>query len=72
VFLIEGHTDAVGSDAYNLDLSKRRAVAVALYLVNQMGISPDRLAVAGKGKTEPLTDDPYDAANRRVQFARMK
>jgi len=69
---IEGHTDAVGSDAYNLDLSKRRALAVALYLVNNLGISEDRLAVVGKGKTEPLTDDPYDAANRRVQFARIQ
>jgi outer membrane protein OmpA-like peptidoglycan-associated protein len=68
---IEGHTDARGSDDYNLGLSKRRAIAVAAYLVDEKGISPDRLAVVGKGKTEPMTDDPFDALNRRVQFARM-
>jgi outer membrane protein OmpA-like peptidoglycan-associated protein len=68
---IEGHTDALGSDAYNLDLSKRRAIAVAKYLVEQDGIAPERLVVAGKGKTEPLMEDPYDPRNRRVQFARV-
>jgi outer membrane protein OmpA-like peptidoglycan-associated protein len=68
---IEGHTDAVGSDAYNNDLSLRRAVAVANYLVQDMGIAPARLTVAGKGKSEPLVADPYDPANRRVQFVRV-
>lgn len=68
---IEGHTDAVGSDAYNLDLSRRRALAVAEYLVQRRGIEPDRLSVAGKGKSEPLLADPYDPRNRRVQFVRV-
>jgi outer membrane protein OmpA-like peptidoglycan-associated protein len=68
---IEGHTDALGSDDYNLELSKRRAVAVAGYLVEQIGIDPDRLVVAGKGKSEPLTRDPFDPHNRRVQFVRV-
>jgi outer membrane protein OmpA-like peptidoglycan-associated protein len=68
---IEGYTDAVGSDAYNNDLSVRRAVAVGNYLVRHMGIAPGRLAVAGKGKSEPLVADPYDPANRRVQFVRV-
>src|SRR5919206_28796 len=53
--LIEGHTDATGSDAYNLDLSQRRAIAVAEYLVRRQGIDPERLLVTGKGKREPLT-----------------
>ena len=68
---IEGHTDAAGSDAYNLDLSRRRALAVAEYLVQRQGIEPDRLSVEGKGKSEPLLADPYDPRNRRVQFVRV-
>lgn len=67
---IEGHTDAVGSDAYNVTLSERRALAVARTLV-ALGIEPERLSVAGKGKSEPLMADPYDARNRRVQFVRV-
>lgn len=69
---IEGHTDAVGPDAYNLDLSKRRALSVARYLVQQDGIAPERLAVVGKGRSEPITGNPYDADNRRVQFVRIE
>ncbi len=68
---IEGHTDATGPDAYNLDLSQRRAAAAAEYLVRQQGIEPDRLVVAGKGKSEPLLADPYNPRNRRVQFVRV-
>ena len=36
-----------------------------------MGIAPNRLVVAGKGKSEPLVADPFDPANRRVQFVRV-
>ena len=68
---IEGHTDAVGSADYNLDLSRQRAVAVARYLVVQ-GIDPSRLEAVGKGKTEPLMADPYAPQNRRVQFLRRE
>jgi OmpA-OmpF porin, OOP family len=68
---IEGHTDAVGSDAYNLELSQRRALAVAEYLVQRQGIEPNRLSVEGKGKSEPLLANPYDPRNRRVQFVRV-
>jgi outer membrane protein OmpA-like peptidoglycan-associated protein len=70
--LIEGHTDALGSDAYNMQLSERRAIAVARYLVVRHGIAPERLQVAGKGKSEPLLEDPYDPRNRRVQFIRTE
>jgi OmpA-OmpF porin, OOP family len=64
---IEGHTDAHGSAEYNLELSKRRAVAVMRYLVGH-GIDGSRLVAVGKGKTSPLLTDPFDGRNRRVQF----
>lgn len=64
---IEGHTDAHGSAEYNLELSKRRAVAVMRYLVGH-GIDASRLVAVGKGKTSPLVADPFDGRNRRVQF----
>jgi OmpA-OmpF porin, OOP family len=64
---IEGHTDAYGSAEYNLDLSRHRAVAVMRYLVGH-GIDASRLVAVGKGKTSPMTDNPFDGRNRRVQF----
>ena len=64
---IEGHTDAYGGAEYNLELSRRRALAVMRYLVGQ-GADGSRLVAVGKGKTEPLTDNPFDSRNRRVQF----
>jgi outer membrane protein OmpA-like peptidoglycan-associated protein len=67
---IEGHTDAVGSIPYNIGLSERRALSVGEYLVKQ-GIDPSRLVLVGKGMSEPLTSNKYDAANRRVQFVRI-
>ena len=70
--VVEGHTDALGSDDYNLELSERRAVSVARYLVVRHGIEPDRLHVSGKGKAEPLLENPYDPRNRRVQFLRQE
>ena len=67
---VEGHTDAVGSADYNVSLSEERALSVAQYLERQ-GIARSRLILVGKGKTEPLTHDPYEPANRRVQFVRI-
>jgi outer membrane protein OmpA-like peptidoglycan-associated protein len=67
---IEGHTDAVGSAAYNLALSKHRAVSVAEYLVSQ-GVDPSRLELVGKGMSAPLVRNRYDPTNRRVQFVRI-
>jgi len=67
---IEGHTDATGTPDYNLELSKRRALAVGEYLVDH-GVAPDRLELAGKGMSEPLTEDGSDPRNRRVQFVRV-
>jgi outer membrane protein OmpA-like peptidoglycan-associated protein len=67
---VEGHTDAKGSAGYNMSLSERRALSVGEYLVEQ-GIDPSRLILVGKGMTEPLTHNPYEPANRRVQFVRV-
>lgn len=66
-FIIEGHTDAVGSPAYNQKLSQQRAEAVVEYLVRQSGIAGDRLVPRGKGESEPYdARDPEAAINRRV------
>ncbi|HEY9066692.1 MAG TPA: OmpA family protein [Burkholderiaceae bacterium] len=67
--VIEGHTDASGSDAYNDALSSRRAAAVRQYLVDTHGIAPERLQAVGVGKQRPIEGrNPYAAENRRVQF----
>ena len=68
---VEGHTDASGSADYNQALSERRAAAVADYLVHQRGIAAERLIVKGMGMTAPMTANPFDGQNRRVQFVRL-
>jgi len=70
---ITGHTDNVGTAAGNLDLSKRRAAAVAGVLSGQLGVAADRLATDGKGDTEKVADNATAAGramNRRVEFAK--
>lgn len=68
-FVVEGHTDAAGSDGYNLDLSQRRAAEVRSYIVGRYGIDPARLQPVGLGEAAPLPgEDPYSPRNRRVQF----
>ena len=67
---VNGHTDDVGSAAYNQSLSERRAQAVRDYLV-KAGLSPDILSVKGEGKSRPLVPGTTDAArgkNRRVEL----
>jgi outer membrane protein OmpA-like peptidoglycan-associated protein len=69
IVTIEGHTDAVGSDAYNLELSRVRAHAVRDYLVQRHGIDGARLKTVAYGKSRPIEgSDPKAAVNRRVQF----
>jgi outer membrane protein OmpA-like peptidoglycan-associated protein len=69
IVTVEGHTDAVGSDAYNLDLSRVRAHAVRDYLVQRHGIDAARLKTVAYGEGRPLEgSDPNAALNRRVQF----
>jgi outer membrane protein OmpA-like peptidoglycan-associated protein len=68
-FKVIGHTDASGSDAYNIELSNRRAKAVRDYLV-RLGLEGGRLEALGKGKAELLDkDNPLSADNRRVEFS---
>ena len=65
-----GHTDDVGSDEYNIDLSLHRAQSVSDYL-QDCGIDKKRITIEGKGKRQPLTRAQTDAArrmNRRVEF----
>ncbi len=69
--LIEGHTDDIGKEAYNLGLSQRRAEAVAAYLVNA-GITASRITTKFYGESQPKADNTSDASralNRRVEFA---
>lgn len=67
--LVEGHTDASGSDTYNNWLSLKRAEAVRSYLMDRHGISASLLLVEGRGEQMPLNAaDPFAAENRRVQL----
>ena len=71
-FMIAGHTDAVGSDVYNLGLSTRRAEAVKAYLVDSFAIDPRRLVSMGYGESRLLmADHPANAVNRRVQITNL-
>src|SRR6059036_2280485 len=54
--VVEGHTDSVGSDAYNKKLSARRAEAVKRYLVRQ-GVDPSHVRIEGYGKSRPVADN---------------
>ncbi len=68
---LEGHTDAVGTDDYNMGLSQRRALAARQYLVDSFGIAPSRLEAVGKGKDDPVASNDEAtgrAQNRRVDF----
>jgi outer membrane protein OmpA-like peptidoglycan-associated protein len=69
--LIVGHTDAKGSDDYNMTLSQRRASAAAQYLVSQ-GVDAGRLRTLGLGETEPKAPNDTEtnmSQNRRVEVA---
>jgi outer membrane protein OmpA-like peptidoglycan-associated protein len=67
LFEIEGHTDAVGTFAYNEQLSQARAEAVKDFLVKEMSVAPERLKVVGRAFCEPADPrNPSAAGNRRV------
>lgn len=65
-----GHTDSIGSDAYNQKLSERRAQAVKDYMVSK-GVSADRIQIKGMGESQPVADNKTKegrAKNRRVEI----
>lgn len=68
--MIIGHTDDVGSDSFNMNLSDQRAGSVRVYAINQ-GVDADRLKTVGKGESEPIVVNDTDAnkaLNRRVEI----
>jgi outer membrane protein OmpA-like peptidoglycan-associated protein len=68
--VVEGHTDSVGTDAYNQRLSERRANAVRDVLVNQYGVGSNRVSSVGYGESRPVADNSTEqgrAVNRRVE-----
>ncbi len=70
VIIAIGHTDSVGSDAYNQKLSLKRAEAVKAYIISK-GIEPNRIYTEGKGKKQPIADNKTKegrAKNRRVEI----
>ncbi|GGG24583.1 membrane protein [Caldovatus sediminis] len=73
-FRVEGHTDSVGSAAYNQGLSERRAATVRDHLVRRFNIAPSRLEAVGYGETQllvPTPDGHPEPRNRRVQVINL-
>ncbi|UCG53772.1 MAG: OmpA family protein [Candidatus Latescibacterota bacterium] len=69
--LLEGHTDATGSDEYNLELSEKRAQSVANYLAS-LEVNPTRFTIMGYGEDQPVADNETETGrqqNRRVEVA---
>ncbi len=67
---IDGHTDSMGSDAYNQKLSQRRAEAVRQYLVDKFGMNPALLKAVGFGESRPIASNDTEegrAKNRRIE-----
>jgi outer membrane protein OmpA-like peptidoglycan-associated protein len=67
---VVGHTDSIGSDAYNLRLSERRAQAVQAFLIDK-GVKPERIRAEGKGKQSPVASNSTAdgrAQNRRAEI----
>src|SRR6266481_4122080 len=72
-FVVAGHTDAIGGEAYNQDLSERRADTIKRYLTEKYSITGTDLVTVGYGKTKPM--DPsaqMEPINGRVQVVNMQ
>jgi outer membrane protein OmpA-like peptidoglycan-associated protein len=71
-FIVAGHTDAIGGEAFNQGLSERRADSIKKYLVDKFGIAGSDLVTVGYGKDKPKDPNaPMDPINRRVQVVNM-
>ena len=69
--VIEGHTDSIGSDTYNIDLSRRRAATIKRWLVSNYHLPANKVITIGRGKHHPIADNGnYQGRqlNRRVEF----
>jgi outer membrane protein OmpA-like peptidoglycan-associated protein len=68
-FVVEGHTDAIGSEGYNKDLSEQRADSVKRFLMGQYGVNSKRLHAIGRGESHLLdAKNPDSDVNRRVRI----
>ena len=71
-FVVAGHTDGIGGDGFNQDLSERRADTIKRYLIEKYGIAGTDLVAVGYGKTRLKdTANPADPINRRVQVVNI-
>ena len=71
-FVLAGHTDAVGGEEFNQDLSNRRADSVKRYLTDKFGLAPEHLVTAGYGKSRLKNkNNPSAPENRRVEVVNM-
>lgn len=71
LLIIEGHTDSIGSEAFNKDLSQRRANNIRKYMVENLGMDPKKVRAIGYGEEKPIADNGNfqgRAQNRRVEF----
>ncbi|MDM8560681.1 OmpA family protein [Candidatus Parabeggiatoa sp. HSG14] len=71
---IAGHTDAIGTEAYNLDLSEHRAQSVKAFLVSAYNIAENRLTIKALGESQPIESNDTEEGrtkNRRVEFIRV-
>ena len=69
---LDGYTDSIGTDAYNIKLSERRAEAVKNYLIKEAGIDSSNISAVGHGKADPVADNKTAegrAKNRRVEVS---
>ena len=72
-FVVAGHTDAVGSEPYNQELSERRADTIKRFLTEKYGINGADLVTVGYGESKPKdASAPTDPINRRVQVVNME
>ncbi len=73
-FEIQGHTDAIGSESFNMKLSRERANTIKRFLIDRYGINEDRLVTCGFGESMPVAANDSEAGrakNRRVVFRRL-
>ena len=69
---LDGYTDSIGTDAYNIKLSERRGTTVMNYLIKEAGVDSSRITAVGHGKADPVADNKTPegrAKNRRVEVS---